>query len=101
MKSQFYADRPSRLPLAWGRPLRLAGAAGEFTVLSGRVWLTRQGDLDDHVLGAGERFALRAGDVAVVEAWQRGQDACVAWQPRAQRRVLGLARAPAAACGPG
>ena len=49
-------------------PLGIGG--GRLEVLHGRVWLTRAGDLDDHVVdtGAGARRpAVR--DAALVEAW--------------------------------
>ncbi|WP_077032668.1 DUF2917 domain-containing protein [Pelomonas sp. KK5] len=35
-----------------------AGAAAELLVLEGRVWLTREGWLDDHFLAAGERWTV-------------------------------------------
>ena len=59
---------------------------GRLTVASGRVWLTRQGDLDDHVLSAGEALRLRADEHLVVEPWVGGTSACLSWrsdQPRA------------------
>jgi len=97
MKTQFYVEHPGTLSLRWGEALRIDGVAGEFEVLSGRVWLTRQGDLDDHVLEAGEAMDLAAGDVAVVEPWLRGEVTSVAWRPHAQPRrpAVGLLREPA------
>jgi hypothetical protein len=98
MKTQFYVEHSGTLSLRWGEAIRIDGVAGEFEVLSGRVWLTRQGDLDDHVLQAGEAIELAAGDVAVVEPWQRTVATSVAWRPHAQRRpVAGLPREPAEA----
>ena len=38
--------------------------------LSGKLWLTRDGDVEDYVLGAGQSFALRRGDKAAVQALQ-------------------------------
>jgi hypothetical protein len=38
--------------------------------LEGEIWLTRAGDFEDHIIGAGERFAIRRGDRAVVQALQ-------------------------------
>jgi len=84
MNSQFYAQGPASLPLAFGEAQRLRGLVGELTVASGRVWLTRDGDLDDYVLGAGDHFMLAADDVVVVEAWQRDESTTLAWRPRRQ-----------------
>ena len=36
-----------------GRILPLGSAGGRLQVLHGRVWLTRSGDLDDHVIDSG------------------------------------------------
>lgn len=57
---------------------------GRLTVSAGRVWVTRSGDLDDHVLGAGQALAIRAHEQVVVEPWGEG-GASLAWrtdQPR-------------------
>lgn len=49
---------------AWSAEVRQAGA--ELRVLSGRVWVTQEGDGEDHVLEAGSTFLTdRAGRVAV------------------------------------
>lgn len=85
MKSQFGTAQADSRWLAWGEAVRLAGT-GELRVEQGRVWLTREGDLDDHVLAAGDCMRLRAGDIAVVEPWLRGEPTRVAWRPAAQRR---------------
>ena len=60
MESQLYAGGVEAWIMPWGRPLRIERRAGEFRVLHGRVWLTRRGDPDDHVLQAGQCVALRA-----------------------------------------
>lgn len=52
---------------------------GRLTVASGHVWLTRRGDLDDHVLSAGQTLALRADEQVVVEPWVEGTAARLAW----------------------
>ena len=49
-----------------GQARRVGHGAGELTVLSGRVWLTGQGDCEDRVLGAGERLRLDVADGAVM-----------------------------------
>jgi hypothetical protein len=78
-------------------PVRVERLAGEFAVLSGRVWVTRLGDVDDYVLEAGERFFLEPSDRIVVEPWTAGEPAKVAWTPHAQRpRAEALPRDAAA-----
>ncbi len=78
-------------------PVRVERLAGEFAVLSGRVWLTRLGDVDDYVLEAGERFFLEPADHVVVEPWKAGESVQVAWKPHAQRpRAEALPRDAAA-----
>ena len=60
--------------------------AGQLSVSVGRVWVTRAGDLDDHVLGVGQVLAIRAHEQVVVEPWLEGSPVWLAWrsdQPRA------------------
>ncbi len=59
----------------------LVPVPGELTVRSGCVWLTRRGDLDDHVLSAGQHLALAPGDDVVVDRWRRDSPALWDWQP--------------------
>ncbi|CAN5682857.1 hypothetical protein BH11PSE8_BH11PSE8_32100 [soil metagenome] len=66
------------------RAIRLTSGGGDLSVVEGQVWLTRRADLSDHVLLAGQHFRLRAGEEAVIEPWQTGESATVAWQPRPQ-----------------
>jgi len=86
-------------PLAASGVARLrARRAGWLAVCSGRVWVTRQGDLDDHVLEAGQALAIGAHQDVVIEPWQGGLSARLAWrsdQPRplAVRAVAALAAA--------
>ena len=77
-------------------PLSTSGAkrlrarhAGRLAVCAGRVWVTRAGDLDDHVLEAGQALRVGADDDVVVEPWQGGT-ARLVWRSD-QPRVL-LAR---------
>lgn len=96
MKSQFYAASLGGLAMQFGQPVRIDHQAGEFVVRSGRVWLTRRGDLDDHVLEAGQRVRLAAADTAVIEPWQRGEPTVVDWHPAQPRPVRALPRDAAA-----
>ena len=101
MESQFYAGRAGALQTRWGEPVRIDHRGGEFVVRSGRVWITRPGDLDDHIIGAGQRIMLEPADGVVVEQWHRDQPAVIDWRPRHAaprqlRRVTGLARGVAA-----
>ena len=91
------------LPLSGGavhaREARLLRTrrAGCLTVAAGQVWLTRQGDLDDHVLSPGQTVCLRADERVVVEPWASGTLVQLAWcsnQPRARAlRWVDAARA--------
>src|SRR5438309_1635574 len=64
-----------------GAILPLGSTGGRLEILHGRVWLTRAGDLDDHVVERGQTLAVPATGSALVEAWDDGQPALVAWQP--------------------
>ena len=81
MNAQFYALPGGPVESVFGQPLRVAHAGGEFAVLEGRVWLTRRGDPDDHVLGAGERIVLEPADDVVIEPWSRDETARLEWRP--------------------
>jgi len=84
MNAQFYALPGGPVESIFGQPLRVEHVGGEFAVLEGRVWLTRRGDLDDHVLSAGERFVLEPADDVVIEPWDRSARARLEWRPIAQ-----------------
>jgi len=84
MNAQFYALPGGPVESVFGQPLRVAHGGGEFAVLQGRVWLTRRGDLDDHVLSAGERIVFEAADDVVIEPWSRDQTARLEWRPLPQ-----------------
>jgi hypothetical protein len=72
-----------------GQALRLPRPGGELTVLRGRLWLTRDQDLGDHFIAAGQRVRLAAGENAVIEPADADRGASLHWEPRR----LGLARA--------
>lgn len=64
----------------------------------GSVWITRDHDLEDHVLSAGERLVLRRGDALIAEPLHAGEQAWLDWQatqpvatqPALVRRALGF-----------
>ncbi len=72
------------LALSSGRAIHLGRLGGELTVLEGRVWLTRDSDLGDHRVEAGERLRLAVGENAVIEPWDAGHAVSVQWKPRRQ-----------------
>jgi len=80
--------------LAPGQALRLPRAGGELTVLRGRLWLTRNNDLGDHFIEAGQRVWLDAGENAVVEAAGRQQGASLHWEPCRQGFFMALLARP-------
>jgi hypothetical protein len=71
---------------------------GRLVVKSGRAWITRQGDLDDHVLSAGDAMDLRAHEQIVVEPWEGGTAVRLSWCG-AQRRAAFLRGAEALRAG--
>lgn len=50
---------------------------------AGALWLTRRGDLADHVIETGSAVRLAAGDQVAVSAWRGGQVVAWHWQPDA------------------
>ena len=71
----------------------LAPRAAWLVAREGSLWVTRSGDLDDHVLAAGERLSVARGDDLVLQAWRRGQPAVWDWQPIADPVGYRLRRA--------
>jgi hypothetical protein len=96
MKTQFYADRGGVVRLYDGAPLRIDHRGGELAVVRGRVWITRAGDLDDHVLDAGQSMLLRSASAVVVEQWRATESAVVEWYPRPAESLAGAPRGIAA-----
>ena len=64
--------------------LHLGRLGGELTVVEGRVWLTRDGDLGDHVVEPGQRVRLAVNDNAVISPWHSGEGVVMRWNPRRQ-----------------
>ncbi|ACB32388.1 hypothetical protein Lcho_0113 [Leptothrix cholodnii SP-6] len=55
--------------------------AGVLQVQDGPLWLTRDGDPDDHVLQPGDHLHLRAGERVTVGAWRPAQATAWQWRP--------------------
>jgi hypothetical protein len=88
------ATRSPHRRLAPGQAMHLGRLGGELTVIEGRVWLTRDGDLGDHVIEPGERIRLAVDDNAVVEALHAGQTLTLRWNPRRQSFLGALLAEP-------
>ena len=87
------SDRTVRR-LAAGEALHLGRLGGELLVIDGRVWLTRDGDLGDHVIEPGQKIRIGVRENAVIESACTGHALTVRWQPRRQSFAGALAEAP-------
>ena len=66
---QYQTTVMKTLSLAGGTLVPFSSTRGErVRVLSGRVWLTEEGDLNDALLASGEEVALGGRGLAVIEA---------------------------------
>ena len=63
-----------------GQAVPVSPWPGELTVVDGRVWMTRQGDLQDHLLEPGRSVRLEPHAGAVIEPWAAGASATVQWR---------------------
>lgn len=61
---------PARRQLAKGEMLVLPAIDATLVCLEGELWLTRDGDIEDYILGAGSSLHLGHGDQAMVQALQ-------------------------------
>jgi hypothetical protein len=80
--------------LATGEAVHLGRLGGDLVVVDGRVWLTRDGDLGDHVVEPGQKIRLAVNENAVIESATTGSTATVQWYPRRQSFVGALAEEP-------
>ena len=64
------AGSGSEVVLATRALLALPDVAFTLVCLEGQLWLTRDGDLEDYVIAAGQRFDVVPGDKAVIHALQ-------------------------------
>src|SRR4051794_8706185 len=83
MRTQLF-PQAGATSLEFDAPVRVAHLAGEFAVLSGRVWLTRQSDLHDYIIEAGERFVLEHSDAVIIEPWKAGEATAIEWKSHPQ-----------------
>jgi hypothetical protein len=80
--------------LASGEAMSLGRSGGDLTVVDGRVWLTRDGDLGDHFVEPGQKLRLAAHENAVIEAAHTGDTITVRWTPRRLSIAGALLAAP-------
>lgn len=59
---------PGHRELARGQLLALPAIKATLLCLEGELWLTRDGDIEDYILGAGASRQVQPGDKAVVLA---------------------------------
>jgi len=69
---------------------------GVLRVAAGRVWLTRAGEPDDHVLRAGESIRLAPGQTVLAQPWADGERASLCWRADQLRPRVMRGRVPAA-----
>ncbi len=75
MQTQASQAMTLRQAQAWRAP-----RAGDLKVLQGEVWITRAGDLSDHVLQAGETLHVQRGEQLSAGPWEAGKPVQLAWQ---------------------
>lgn len=78
------ATNTSLQRLESGKARHLGRLGGEMTVLSGRIWLTRDGASGDHFLDAGETVRIAVDEYAVIESALANTAATLRWTPRRQ-----------------
>ena len=88
MNTQFQLFHGGTFQMRSGDAKHLGHLGGDLTVLDGRVWLTRDGDLGDHFIEPGQRLRVGVDDNAVIESALTGQSVTLRWQPR-QRSFVG------------
>ncbi len=86
--SVFYSLRGDGALQANGVRLLRTRRPGRLLVKSGRAWITRQGDPDDHVLSAGQAVELRADEQVVVAPWEDGSSVRLTWCGAQRRAAL-------------
>jgi len=94
MNTQFQAFHGGTFQMHSGDATHLGRLGGELTVVDGRVWLTRDNDLGDHVFEPGQRVRLGAGENAVIESADSQRSVTLRWNPRRQSFFGALAAEP-------
>ena len=87
MNTQFQVFHGGTFQMHSGDATHLGRLGGELTVIEGRLWLTRDGDLGDHFVEPGQRVRLSVGENAVIEPAHSGETVSLRWQPRRQSFV--------------
>lgn len=87
MNSQFQVFHGGTFQMHSGDATHLGRLGGDLTVVEGQLWLTRDGDLGDHFVEAGQRVRLAVGENAVIEPSHTGETVSLRWQPRRQSFV--------------
>ena len=87
-------DRHGLLRLSAGHAQQLGRLGGELTVVEGRLWLTRDNDLGDHVYEPGQRVRLAVGENGVIESVDSHRQVVVRWNARRQSFVGALLAEP-------
>ena len=94
MNTQLQLFHGGTFQMSSGDATRLGRLGGELTVIEGRVWLTRDGELGDHVVIPGQRVRLAAGEHAVIESLDSKHSVTLRWNPRRQSFVGALIAEP-------
>jgi len=87
MNTQFQVFHGGTFQMHSGDATHLGRLGGELTVVDGRVWLTRDNDLGDHVFEPGQRVRLGVDENVVIESLDRHGSVTVRWNPRRQSFV--------------
>ena len=91
---QARSDEAGTRRIGAGEALHLGHLGGELVAVDGRIWLTRDGDLGDHVIEPGQRVRLAVGENAVIEPARSGASIAVQWNPRRQSFAGALLAGP-------
>jgi len=94
MNTQFQVFHGGTFQMHSGDATHLGRLGGELTVVDGRVWLTRDNDLGDHVFEPGQRVRLGVDENVVIESLDSHGSVTVRWNPRRQSFVGALFAEP-------
>jgi len=94
MNTQYQVFHGGTFQMHSGDATHLGRLGGELTVVDGRVWLTRDNDLGDHVFEPGQRVRLGVDENVVIESLDSHGSVTVRWNPRRQSFVGALFAEP-------